>query len=310
MTRTALILGANGRFGSAMAEALWQAGWRVILFDRSKDSLPDKASGVDVIVNGWNPTYDRWAEELPAQTQQVIDAAKASSARVLFPGNLYVYGADAPPEMSASTPHLASNPLGRIRIDIEAAYRTSGIKLLILRAGDFIDIEASGNWYDRIITKPLAKGVISYPGDLEAPHAWAFLPDLARAGVALLEADLGHQEDILFPGYTLSGEALAAALGEALDRPIRARKMAWWPLRLIAPFVPYMKGVLEMRYLWSMPHRIDPTAFDARLPTFTHTPVAQALAQTAPVRALANGDRPTQDHGTTPLPPQSRVQAT
>ena len=39
MSDTALILGASGRFGSHAAEAFWNAGWRVRIFDRANATI-------------------------------------------------------------------------------------------------------------------------------------------------------------------------------------------------------------------------------------------------------------------------------
>lgn len=310
MSQTALILGPSGRFGSNMTDALWHAGWTTRLFDRSKDDLMQAAQGADVIVNGWNPSYEKWAEEMPGLTKSVIAAAKASGARVLFPGNVYVYGHNAPGIIGPDTPHLAKNPLGRLRIETESAYRAAGIPLTILRAGDYIDTEMSGNWFDKVMTKPLAKGQLTYPGPLNTAHSWAFLPDLARAGVRLLESPKAHQEEICFPGYTLTAHDLAEALSLAASKNIKATKMAWWPLQLARPFLPFVKGLHEMRYLWSMPHGFDAAAFTERLPDFVATPVVDALKRTAPVKALAGVDQPKQPRAATPPPRRSRTKAT
>ncbi|MGX9355859.1 epimerase [Roseobacteraceae bacterium S113] len=309
MTQTALILGPTGRFGGAMADALWEAGWTLRLFDRTSDTLIDMAQGCDVIVNGWNPTYDKWAAELPAMTSDVIAAAQASGARVVFPGNVYVYGVDCGPELTRQTAHLADNPLGRIRRKIEEMYRDAGVPLLIMRAGDYIDTGMSGNWFDEIITKPLAKGRIEYPGRADAVHAWAYLPDLARATVAVLRTDLAHHEEVLFPGYTMTGQELAEALAEACGRDIKLRAMSWWPVALASLALPYLRGVREMRYLWDMPHRIENESFAERLPEFRQTPLVEALSRTAPVMALAGAHQPKRGRGETRLPPQSPAPA-
>lgn len=78
------------------AEAFWNAGWTLRSFDRSRDSLSEAAKGVDVIVNAWNPAYSDWEKQVPGLTTQVIEAATSSGATVLIPGNLYVFGKDAP----------------------------------------------------------------------------------------------------------------------------------------------------------------------------------------------------------------------
>ncbi|WP_425097571.1 epimerase [Tropicibacter sp. S64] len=290
-----LVLGGTGRFGRNAAEAFWNAGWRVTLFDRRTDDLKAAAQGMDVIVNGWNPLYTDWAAQVPSLTARVIAAAQASGATVLIPGNVYVYGEDAPEVWDAQTPHAAQNRLGRVRCEMEASYRESGVQTIVLRAGDFLDTEASGNWFDRMMAPSLKRGVLTYPGPLDAPHAWAWLPDVARAAVALADrrADLPRFADIPFPGYTLTGQQVTNLCSAVLTRPVRAKSMSWLPLHLAAPVWPMARHLLEMRYLWRNPHRLDGAAFATWLPEFVHTPPEEALARAiAPVLNPPRPDRP------------------
>ncbi|MCR8548273.1 epimerase [Salipiger sp. P9] len=274
----ALVLGGHGRFGSHVAEAFWNAGWEVSLYQRGTD-LMAAARGADVIVNGWNPPYHLWAAELPGLTDRVIAAARVSGATVLQAGNLYVYGAGSPECLSVDTPHRARNPLGRLRIRTEAQLRAAGVKVILLRAGDFLDTEPSGNWFDRILAPKLAKGVLTYPGAPEIPHAWAFLPDVGRAALALAErrGDLPSFTEVLFPGSPLSGRDIAAHLETITGHDVALRGFSWWPLHLARPVWPMAGDLLEMRYLWNMPHRLDPAPFRALLPEFRTTPAEEAL---------------------------------
>jgi len=292
MTSTVLILGASGRFGRNAAAAFERAGWNVRRFRRGQDDLMDAATGADVILHGWNPAYPDWARDVPRQTADVIAAARRHRATVIIPGNIYVYGDGAGEVLGVETPQAATNPLGRIRVEMEAAFRASDVQTIVLRAGDFIDIEGSGNWFDKMLTKDIARGRFIYPGNPEAPHAWAFLPDLAAAAVQLAErrADLDRFEDIPFPGYTLTGRALGEALGRVLGRPVRLTRMNWLPLRLSRPFWPMARCLVEMGYLWSMPHRMDGRRFDALLPEFRSTPLDRALA--AAVQSQVDPDHP------------------
>jgi len=259
MNKTVLILGSTGRLGRNAAAAFEGAGWDVRRFDRKRDTLWDAAWGASVIVNGWNPPYPQWADEVPGQTAQIIEVAKASGATVIIPGNVYVYGAQAPERLAPATPHLAKNPLGRVRIDMEAAYRASGVQTFIVRAGDFIDTEASGNWFDMIIAKPVAKGRITYPGPLDVPHAFTFLPDVAATMVAMAQRrdTLALFEDVNVPSFTLTGSELAQAISNVVGHPVKAREMAWLPIRVLSLAWPMGRALLEMRYLWGKPHHLD-----------------------------------------------------
>lgn len=281
MSRSVLILGASGRMGRNAAQAFTQAGWSVTAYDRRTGDLPRQAMGKDVIVNAWNPAYTDWQAQLPGLTEQVLAAARASGATVILPGNVYVYGPDTPAPWSAASPRRATNLLGRLRIDLEASYRASGLPVINLRAGDYIDTEASGNWFDRVMAAGISKGRFTYPGNPEIPHAWAFLPDVGRAMVRLAEvrADLPGYTELTFPGYTLTGREMADHLARITGQPIRPRRFPWWALSLSRPVWPMARHMIEMHYLWQTPHWLDGQDFRRLCPDFTETPPRDALRQ-------------------------------
>ncbi|WP_050605610.1 epimerase [Ruegeria sp. 6PALISEP08] len=290
MTQTALILGASGRFGRNARLAFQAAGWEVRVFSRGSDTLAQAARGVDVIVNGWNPAYPNWAKDVPNLTRLVIDAATRARATVLLPGNVYVFGNDTPSPWSGETPHLATNSLGRIRIEMEEAYRASSVRTIILRAGDFIDTKASGNWFDQVMIKRLARNQLIYPGNPEALHAWAYLPDLSRAAVALAEMrrELPRFCDVPFEGYTLTGTQIAQSLSRVIGRPIAVKPMQWWPLQLARPFWSMAPHLIEMRYLWQMPHQLDGAHLADLLDPVVQTDLDDAMRTAIPTETVAS----------------------
>ncbi len=284
MTQTVLILGASGRFGrSALASFSW-AGWETRTFDRATDTLDDAAWGADVIVNAWHAPYPDWAEAVPKMTAEVIRVARDTGATVIIPGNIYGYGADMPEDLTETTAYHPTNALGQIRLDMENAYREAGVKTIILRAGDFIDIQASGNWYDKVITAGIAKGKVTFPGNLDAPHAWAYLPDLTEAAVALAcQADtLPTFCEVNFPGYTLSGAALHAALEQVTGSRLTLKEMSWLPIQIARPFWPLAKHLLAMRYLWNTPHALSGEKLQDLVPDYHPTPLLEALSTSLP----------------------------
>jgi nucleoside-diphosphate-sugar epimerase len=299
MTASALILGARGRFGRAASLAFRDSGWEVHAVARGDaspvpgviahaadasdpDALARLAAGRDLIVHAANTPYPDWPRTVPALTRAVLAAAEASGATVLIPGNVYVFGAGMPERLGPDTPHRPTTRKGRIRAEMEAAFRAAadrGVRTIVLRAGDFLDAEPTGNWFDAVLAKDLARGKLTYPGRTDAVHAWAWLPDMARAAVALAErrAALPAYADIPFPGLALTGEALRAGLARAAGRDIRIARFPWWLLRLAAPFRPMWRELLEMRYLWDVPHRLDPASLDRLLPDVPWTPGEEVL---------------------------------
>lgn len=281
MHKSVLILGSSGRFGRHAAEAFWNAGWNIHLFERGTEDLMQAAATADVIVAGWNPPYTEWAAQVSALHARIQAAARASGATVILPGN--VYAPDTPLPWGPGRAHDAAGTLGRIRVALEQSYRQSGVQTIVLRAGDFIDTEPSDSWLDRVILKGVHKGRLSYPGPLDVPHAWAFLPDLARAAVALADMrnDLDRFEDMAFDGYTLSATQMAAILSDVAGRVVEARPMSWLPIQVARPFWPMARHLLEMRYLWQVPHSLDGSRLAALCPRLPVTSPEEALKAAA-----------------------------
>ena len=279
LAKTVLILGANGRFGRHAQTAFLSAGWTVKRFDRHKDDLEEAARESAVIVNAWNPPYPQWAEDLPYIHEKVRKAALAADATVILPGNVYVFGREMPAVLTEETSHAARNPLGVLRAEIEADYRTEGVRTILLRAGDFLDTEPTGGWFDRIIAARIEKGRLVYPGPLDRTHAWAWLPDLTAAAVTLAERrdSLPRFAEFGFEGFNLTGEALLQAVQNALHRSLSISQMNWLPLQMARPFWPMAKHLLELRYLWEVPHQIDGSALRRAIKMQWQTPLEDAL---------------------------------
>lgn len=298
MTGTVLILGASGKIGQHAAQAFSAAGWTVRRHMRGGDLTRD-AMGADVIVNGLNPPgYRDWAQAIPAITAQVIAAARASGATVIVPGNVYVFGPRGG-VWSESTPHDATTRKGRIRAAMEAAYRAAGVRTIILRAGNLIDPDHGGDVMDLVVMRDIRRGRLTAPGDPAALQAYAYVPDWAHAAVALAEgrADLPVFADIPFPGHAFTLHDLAAETARALGRPVRIVPFPWWAMRLAAPVWTLARELLEMRYLWSLPHRLDGAALKHLLPSFAPTPLEVVMRaglpdDIHPDQAMGTGGKP------------------
>lgn len=269
MTGTVLVLGSSGNFGRRAAEAFGAAGWQVRRYARGTD-MALAAQGVDVIVNALNPPmYHDWARLVPEITGAVIGAARQTGATVLVPGNVYVYG-DQPGPWGPQTPHRPVSRKGAIRAGMEAAYRDSGLRTILLRGGDFVDPVGPHTILRMVVLKGLAKGRITTAGPVDVARAWAWLPDMARAGVELAARrdDLPVFADVPYAGLTFSVADLQAGYERLMGRRITVSRFPWWALRLAAPVWELGREMLEMRYLYETPHALDPAPMAALLPGF------------------------------------------
>ena len=301
MSKNVIVLGAKGRIGRNALEAFHKAGWKVTAFARNwekenqikdvkyvigdalnTEQLIEACEGQEVIVNAINPQYKDWSAQVPVLTRNVIAAGIQNAATVMIPGNIYNYGNKLPPLLNEATPHIPNIKKGKIRIDMEKAYEEAaakGLKTIVLRAGDYLEGKDTGNWFETYITNKLKQGKITYPGSMDADHAWAYLPDVARAMVGLAERrkDFDGFEEFVFDGFTLSGRQLVGKLENISGKKLKVLSFPWAVVRLLGLFSGQMREVIEMRYLWNRPHSIDDSKLRTVLSDFTPTPVETVL---------------------------------
>ena len=272
MSNTVLVLGSSGNFGRRAAAAFAAAGWEVRRYARGTD-MKSAASGADVIVNGLNPpNYHAWDSLIPEITASALAAARASGATLLVPGNVYVYGREPGP-WGPDTPQRPVARKGAIRVRMEATYREAaehGQQVILLRGGDFLDPDSPATILRMVMLKRLARGRITAMGPADVTRAYAWLPDMARAAAALAtrRAELPAFSDIPFAGLTFSTQDLRDGLSRLMRQDLRIGQFPWWGLRLAAPFWELGRELLEMRYLYTTPHSLDPAPMARLLPDF------------------------------------------
>ena len=301
-----LVLGANGRFGLAAAQAFAAAGWTVHaqvrrdpapgmpadarLVQAALADLPAALAGRDaprVVVHGLNPLYTRWEEEALPLARASMDLAERLGARFMLPGNVYNFGAGMPTLIDEATPQRPTTSKGRLRAmmesELEARAAAGRLRSTVITAGDFFG-GGTGGWFDQAVVKSIAAGKLVYPGPLDLVHAWAYLPDLARAFVAAADDNGTAFERFHFAGHAPTGReflaatvAAAEALGLAPARGWRYGAMPWALIRAVGLVAPMPRELARMAYLWRVPHALDGGKLAARHPQLTATPLVEAL---------------------------------
>jgi nucleoside-diphosphate-sugar epimerase len=309
--QTALVLGATGGVGGEVARVLLGRGWQVRALHRSPDRLSARhkapglrwqrgdamaaadvaaaASGASVIVHAVNPPgYRDWDKLVLPMLDNTIAAAHAAGARIVLPGTVYNFGPDALPDPREDSPQNPLTAKGRIRVEMEQRLRgaaSAGTRALIVRAGDFFGPSAANNWFSQGLVKPgRPVSTITYPGARGVGHQWAYLPDVAETIVQLLERgerleafEVFHMEG----HWDADGTRMIDAIRRSAGNPaIKVRRMPWGPMRLMSPFVPLFREIVEMRYLWEVPVRMGSAHLRAVLGAEPHTPLQVAVRDT------------------------------
>lgn len=319
---TALVIGISGGFGASMAEALAAQGWAIRALMRDPARLPASldavdvrvgdamdpvavrraAEGVDLLVYAANPPGYRWKGVALPMLDASARAAEALGLTLLFPANVYVLDPAQGPVFAEDAVPAPITGKGRLRLAMEQRLQLAsrrGAQVIVLRMGDYIGAHAPSAWLGVLLQRRDRDYKLSLPGPRDLPHTWAYLPDAARAAAALAgrRAQLPAWSLFHFRGHRASLAEIAAALREVSGRPVRLSAFRWWAVRLLAPFSPLFRGLLEMRYLWRREVHLDDTALRRVLgDELVHTPLPQALADSF----LAGGARPAAPAGHAP----------
>ncbi|MBM9403725.1 NAD(P)H-binding protein [Gluconacetobacter azotocaptans] len=319
--RTALVVGARGGIGGAVARSLLRHGWRVRgLARRPAGDVPgmewiagdamDRAAvvraaqGVQAVIHAVNPPgYRNWGTLVLPMLDNSMAAALAAGARLVLPGTVYNFGPDAFADPGEDAPQRPLTRKGAIRVEMERRLRDAvpaGLRSLVVRAGDYFGPGAASNWFAQGLVggrRPV-RGLTD-PGRPGVGHQWAYLPDVAETIARLLarEDDLDPAARFHLAGHwDADGTEMIAAIRRALGRPsLPVRRFPWWLVSVARPFVPFCREMHEMRYLWRMPLRLTNGKLVRFLGDEPHTPLDVAVAA-----ALGDLKQPLPEQGLCP----------
>lgn len=296
-----VIVGA-GPVGSGAATLLRDRGERVRMVTRRGSGidgveavaadaadagrLTALAGGAEVIYNCANPPYHRWPVEWPPIAAALLTAAERTGAVLATTSNLYGYGpVDGP--MTERTPLSATSVKGRVRarmwLDALAAHRAGRVRVTEVRASDFVGTGAKNIFGELVLPSVLAGRPVRVPVDLDAPHSYTYLGDVARLLVAVAGDERGWGRPWHVPSPpAVSMRELAAEAARLAGAPEpRLRRAPYAALWAAGVFSPMIREVREVYYQFARPFVID--ASDAGH-TFgiAPTPLAEGLREMLP----------------------------
>lgn len=315
---TALVLGATGGIGGAIATALRRRGWQVRGMARDVEAARRKgpagvewvegdamvrgdavraAEGVSVIVHAVNPPgYRNWERLVLPMIDNTIAAARAAgNARIVLPGTIYNFDPATTPVIGVDSVQRPGSRKGRIRVALEAHLEEAApeVPSLVLRAGDFFGPGARSSWFAQAMVgagKPLRRIVNPARG---GGHSWAYLPDLAETFARLLERRerLRPFEVLQFEGFhDADGQEMVEAIRRASGRKLRVWGLPWWFFGALGVFGGFPREAAEIAPYWRHPVRLDNARLVELLGEEPRTPLDVAVEGT--LRALGSLDAP------------------
>ena len=307
---THVVLGA-GSVGGPLTRELSRRGHRVICvngpasrrgpFDATENRVGDVTDpeficdvlrGADVVYQLSSPHSRRCAERLSAAHLAVLDAAAATSTRVVVADDL---GSGGPPggPLTGASPGTASNAGPRARTSVAekalAAHRAGRVGVALARCSHLFGADHKPT-RDLLAGRAIAGRRMAVLGRLDEPHAFAYVPDVVRA-----MADLGASDDAwgrswVLPALApLSQRELCLRLWQAAGRTgyPKVSALRGPRLRFAGMFAPDLRHSAAMLDEFEHPFLVDASEFEGRF-HWSATAIDDAIRQTV------HDTRPTQ----------------
>lgn len=295
------VLGATGGIGRAITHELHARGHAVATASLSgADVLPsipsravdvhDRAAtiaacdGADVVVMAAQPSYPDWVGQFPLVVDNVIAAAAAAGARLVFVDNLYMYApADGP--ITEDSPEHATDAKGRLRRQLGetllAAHSDGRVRVTIGRFSDYYGPGGSNSGlYMMGIAPALAGRRPRGLWDLDQPHTFHYLPDAARGFATLVEDDRADGRPWVLPAApAMTQREILTLVSKATGSKapgVLSNAMIW----LGGLANPVVRESRSVRVQYQCPWVVDASQFEAQFGPIDLTAHATAVDRT------------------------------
>jgi len=245
------------------------------------------AEGASVIYHCASPPYTKWPELFPALTRSILGAAESSGAKLVFADNLYAYG-PVDGLLRENLPAAARGRKGRVRVGMAAellgASHDGRARVAIGRASDYYGPHGTSSVAgETVFGRILAGKKPQWPGRLDQPHTFQFLPDIARGLLVLADhREADGQVWHLPAAEPLTAQQFFDMIAKAAGRPVPVQASVASPalLAVAGVFSPLLREMRETAYQFRAPFVIDSTKFDVAFGHLEPTPHRDAVAQT------------------------------
>jgi nucleoside-diphosphate-sugar epimerase len=297
----------TGPAGTTLADELLARGRRVRLVNRTGTTpapIPAGAelvagdaadlatvqalsAGAAAIYNCTHASYERWPEVLPRLQENMIEGAAATGAKLVVIDTLYLYGPTGGRPMTEETPHLAVSRKGRLRAELAwgylQAHRVGKARVAIGRAADFFGPRVLNSTLGQFTFPAALAGepMVAF-GDVDLPHSYSYMPDIARGLATLGERDEALGRDWLLPVVPApTTRQVADAIGAAVGRPPQLVAIpSMEAVRALGVLDPvFADEYEELFYQYTEPQIVDSFAIE-RAFGLRPTPLTEALAAT------------------------------
>ncbi len=301
-----LVLGATGGIGHSVVENLVQRGENVRALVRDPSRVKDWSTGKVELVKGdalkiedvteasqgvtsifhcVNVPYQEWNTKAIPMLENTIAAAKLNKAKIMFPGNVYVFGhvhTDTVGEDQPFAPHTAKGKL-RVRMEqmLNQSWRSDSVPYTIVRFPDFYGPYVLNPLYGQIFQNALIGKPMRWYGRLDVPIEFCYIEDAAEALVTagLSATTSGETYHVPGPGVTTPKEWLDEVRTVAGTQS-KIRTTPGYVVTLAGIFNPLAREFREMLYLKEERLILNGTKFRTKFGGILATPYRDGIKKT------------------------------
>ena len=282
------IVFGHGTIGHAVTQLLLERGDAVRVAQRTRPAdLPSGATytacdilerdavqriikGAEQVVLAVGFPYDArvWRTVWPKAMTSVVEACAAAGARLVFLDNLYQLGPQAEAR-SEDMPLSATSEKGAVLTEVTRIWMAARdrVRVAALRCPDFYGPGISASHIGSTGFGRIANGkpaLLLAPPD--TPHDFAYVPDIARAVVTLLDApdDAFGQVWNMPCAPTRTPREILQLGADATGVRLRVTAVPLRLLPLLGLFSRMMKEVADVGFTWDRPYQVDARKFTRR----------------------------------------------
>lgn len=298
------VIFGTGPVGLTLASQLESAGKRVRLVNRSgrgqapigvelvagdalqADVVRNLCQGAAAVYHCANVSYEQQVVIIPRLQESIIEGVAPTGAKLIVTDTLYMYGQTHGQVMKESSPNAATTRKGQMRARVAEAYlaahRAGKVRIAIGRAADFFGPRVLNSALgDRVFPAALAGKPVQLFGNIDLPHSYSYIGDVARSLALLGERDeaLGKVWHVPVVTPVVTQRDMAQLISKTLGKPVRIQTIPRLAIQAFGLFQPFMYEFSEMFYQYTEPQIVDASAIEQAFGLHA-TPLDEAMRAT------------------------------
>ena len=196
--------------------------------------------------------YNQWEEKALALLKKCVDAAVKHKVKLIFPGNVYVYGNAKYNPVDEKHPHAAHTKKGQIRMEMEEmlvlALKDDGLDYTIIRMPDFYGPYVINGFSEQLYVNAIKGKAMRWIGNLDIELELIFIEDGGEDMVMAALNDKSNGEVFNIPGFgiTSSRKYLQEIINQADSKSKFSTLNSTFVFNIIGLFIPVVKELIEI----------------------------------------------------------------